>query len=64
LPPKPAEAQAECQRSDRKPNAYGWVVDVEATGTNFDGDIIIEFGVCLSNMAARTAKYEKILGSW
>jgi DNA polymerase-3 subunit epsilon len=49
---------------DDIPKLIAAVVDVETTGTNPDGDKIIEFGICLFEYDRQSGRIYKVLGSW
>jgi DNA polymerase-3 subunit epsilon len=58
------EPLAEYHPADDSPKLAAAVVDVEATGTNPDGDKIVELGICLFEYDRQTGRIYKILGSW
>jgi DNA polymerase III subunit epsilon len=58
------EPQAEYHPPDDTPKLVAAVVDVETTGTNPDGDKIIELGVCLFEYDRQSGRVYKVFGSW
>ena len=57
------ERQAEYHPPDNSPKLVAAVVDVETTGTNPEGDKIIEFGICLFEYDRQSGRIYKVLGS-
>jgi DNA polymerase III subunit epsilon len=58
------EPRAEYYPPDDSPKLVAAVVDAETTGTNPDGDKIIELGICLFEYDRQSGRIYKILGSW
>ena len=58
------EPQAEYHPPDSTPKLVAAVVDVETTGTNPDGDKIIELGICLFEYHRQSGRIYRVLGCW
>jgi DNA polymerase-3 subunit epsilon len=58
------EPQAEYHPPDSTPKLVAAVVDVETTGTNRDGDKIIELGICPFEYDRQSGRIYRVLGSW
>src|SRR5215471_14837193 len=58
------EPQAEYHPPDSTPKLVAAVVDVETTGTNPDGDKIIELGICPFEYDRQSGRIYRVLGSW
>src|SRR5215471_21382361 len=55
---------AEYHPPDDTPKLVAAVVDVETTGTNPDGDKIIELGICPFEYDRQSGRIYKVLGCW
>jgi DNA polymerase-3 subunit epsilon len=58
------EPQAEYHPPDSTPKLVAAVADVETTGTNPDGDKIIELGICPFEYDRQSGRIYKVLGCW
>jgi hypothetical protein len=58
------EPRAEYYPPDDSPKLVAAVVDAETTGTNPDGDKIIELGICLFEYDRQSGRIYKVLGCW
>ena len=58
------EPQAEYHPPDNTPKLVAAVVDVETTGTNPDGDKIIELGICPFEYDRQSGQIYRVLGCW
>jgi DNA polymerase-3 subunit epsilon len=58
------EPQAEYHPPDNTPKLVAAVVDVETTGTNPDGDKIIELGICPFEYERQSGRIYRVLGCW